>query len=288
MRARGALTTIGVLVVLLGAPATPSLAESGRSGAHAPLYDVSLGTSLSIGIQPDTGGQNQRTSEGYADQLYGHLQVTTPNLTLLKLGCPDETSVSMIVGGICAYDQGSQLADAVAFLHAHRQFVTLVTLDIGANDIAPCGSLSGLDPACVTRAFATVAANLPRILSTLREAAGPDVPIVAMNYYDPFLAAWFLGSAGQQVTADSAVGLAMFNALLGGIYAAFGVPVADAAGAFHTSDFTPVAEAGGLPLNVVLVCQWTWMCVPPPVGPNIHANAMGYAVIGEAFLAVLP
>jgi hypothetical protein len=36
------------------------------------------------------------------------------------------------------------------------------------------------------------------------------------------------------------------------------------------------------------VCQWTWMCAPPPVGPNIHANVLGYGVIAEAFHAVLP
>jgi hypothetical protein len=49
-----------------------------------------------------------------------------------------------------------------------------------------------------------------------------------------------------------------------------------------------MVPALGVPLNVLLVCRWTWMCVPPPVGPNIHANADGYAVIAGAFLAVLP
>jgi hypothetical protein len=113
------------------------------------------------------------------------------------------------------------------------------------------------------------------------------VPIVGMNYYDPFLAAWLLGPEGQALAHAAAVGSAMFNALLGGLYAGFGVPVADVAAAFHSDDFTMV-PALGVPLNVLLVCRWTWMCVPPPVGPNIHANADGYAVIAGAFLAVLP
>ena len=44
-------------------------------------------------------------------------------------------------------------------------------------------------------AFGNVAANLPKILAALRLAAGPHVPIVAMNYYNPFLAVWLLGDA---------------------------------------------------------------------------------------------
>jgi hypothetical protein len=109
-----------------------------------------------------------------------------------------------------------------------------------------------------------------------------------MNYYDPFVVAWLLGPDGQQLAEAASVRLAMFNAMLGGLYAGFSVPVADVAVAFQAGNFTPVPEAGGLPLNVLLACRWTWMCVPPPVGPNIHANAEGYAVIAEAFLAVLP
>jgi hypothetical protein len=112
-------------------------------------------------------------------------------------------------------------------------------------------------------------------------------PCSRSAFYDPFLAAWLLGPDGQLLTRAAAAGSAMFNALLGGLYAGFAVPVADVAAAFHSDDFTTV-PAVGLPLNVLLVCRWTWMCVLPPVGPNIHANAEGYAVIAEAFLAALP
>ncbi len=45
--------------------------------------------------------------------------------------------------------------------------------------------------------------------------------------------------------------------------------------------------AGTVPLNVARICQWTWMCAPPPVGPNIHANAAGYQVIAAAFQQVI-
>ena len=38
-----------------------------------------------------------------------------------------------------------------------------------------------------------------------------------------------------------------------------------------------------MPVAVAEVCRLTWMCAAPPVGPNIHANQAGYAVIAQAF-----
>jgi hypothetical protein len=40
-------------------------------------------------------------------------------------------------------------------------------------------------------------------------------------------------------------------------------------------------------LNVAVICQLTYMCAPPPVGPNIHANRIGYSVIAATFAATL-
>jgi hypothetical protein len=54
--------------------------------------------------------------------------------------------------------------------------------------------------------------------------------------------------------------------------------------AFSTTDTTPV---GGIPLDVLRICQWTWMCAPPPLGPDVHANTTGYCVIAHAFEDVL-
>jgi hypothetical protein len=36
---------------------------------------------------------------------------------------------------------------------------------------------------------------------------------------------------------------------------------------------------------VATICQLTWECVPPPQGPNEHANAAGYHLIARTFLA---
>src|SRR5215472_5834825 len=64
-----------------------------------------------------------------------------------------------------------------------------------------------------------------------------------------------------------------------------GDPVADVTSAFSTSDFTLV---DGIPLDVLRICQWTWMCASPPLGPDIHPNTAGYGVIAQAFKNALP
>jgi hypothetical protein len=104
---------------------------------------------------------------------------------------------------------------------------------------------------------AQIKANLPVILAALREAAGPGVPIIGMNYYDAFLVVWFGDPAALQAEALGAVD---FNTMLASLYTAAGDPVADVATAFSTTDFTLV---GGIPLDVQRICQWTWMCAPP-------------------------
>src|SRR5262249_24107087 len=124
-----------------------------------------------------------------------------------------------------------------------------------------------------------VAANLPLILAALRDAAGPDVPIVGMSYYNPFLVQWFSDPTSLQPSIDGIVG---FNDLLESIYAAAGDPVADVEGAFSTPDTT--LQPDGLPLDVERICQWTWMCD----AAIIHPNATGYAVIAQAFAEALP
>jgi lysophospholipase L1-like esterase len=257
----------------------------GSALAHAsagPPYYLALGDSLAQGVQPlGPNGQDIETNQGYVDDLYTLLHSGTPNLILAKLGCPGETTTTMIQGGSICYPVGSsQLAAAVSFLQTHQ--VALVTLDIGANDIDRCVSLSGIDWGCVTTALSTVRSDLSQILPELRSAAGPGTLIVAMNYYDPILAAWTLGPGGQLLADESLLAAALFNGVLETTYQAFAIPVVDVAQAFHIYDFAPVPNIN-LPLNVFLTLSWTWMSAPPPIGPDIHANAAGYAVIAVAF-----
>jgi len=268
------LVTLVVFLLLCGPLYGPA--------AAAQTYYVALGDSLSVGYQPINGGVP--TPQGYADDLWAQYSTRIPGLTLTKLGCPGETTSSMVQGGICAnYPAGSsQLDAAISFLKNHR--VALVTLDIGANDVDSCVTSTAIDKTCIDSGFASVSANLPWILGQLRKAAGPNTLIVGMNYYDPFLAAWELGGNGQALALQSLAAATEFNVLLGAIYQAFRVPVADVAYAFRIYNFLPV-PGENVPVNVFLTLTWTWMGAPAPIGPDIHPNAAGYAVIASAFAA---
>jgi lysophospholipase L1-like esterase len=260
----------------------PAAAASDASAAHPKKYYVSVGDSLAAGVQPiGDPAQEFRTTDGYAEQLLTIARAESPKLALVKLGCPGETTTSMIDGGICSYDHGSQLDEAVAFIEAHRQFVAFITIDIGANDFA-CADLS-----CVPDGVAAIQANLPTIVASLREAAGPGIPIVGMSLYNPFLGAWLTGPQGQDFAQVSTFqGIVPINQLLRGIFTAGGASVADVEGAFSTTDFTTMVSlpgAGDVPLNVARICVWTWICAPAPFGPDNHANAAGYGVIARAF-----
>jgi lysophospholipase L1-like esterase len=275
---------IGVLFLVLAT--TGSAAAAGGAVDHAKIYYVSVGDSLAAGVQP-IGDRSDlyRTNEGYAEQLLQIARVSSPKLSLVKLGCPGETTTTMIDGGICSYSHGSQLDEAVSFIRAHRALVAFVTIDIGANDF-PCQ-----EARCVPAGVSAIQANLPSILATLRSAAGPNVPIVGMTLYNPFLANWLLGPDGQAFAVASASQLmGPVNGLLRGIYQGAGDPVADIETAFSSNDFDTLVDlpgAGTVPINVAKICVWTWVCAPAPLGPDNHANAAGYGAIAGAFAAAL-
>ncbi len=265
---------------LLGLSILTLLLLSALAQAAAAPYYLALGDSLAIGIQPSPTG-DVPTNKGYVDDLFAVYRTRVQGLRLAKLGCSGETTTTMIQGGVCSYAAGSQLAAAVSFLQTHR--VAFVTLDIGANDIDHCITLAGINETCVTAGLTAVTTNLPEILAELRTAAGPATPIFAMNYYDPFLAAWTFGTAGQQLAIASLQVTTGLNNILQGAYAAFAVPVANVAGAYRIHDFT-IVPIVNLPLNVFLELSWTWIGAPPPLGPDIHPNTVGYGVIAGAFV----
>lgn len=243
-------------------------------------------------MQPDARGDGVETDQGYPNLLYARLRAAHPGLRLALLGCPGETTVTMTRGGICHYQGGSQLAAAAAFLRAHRGHVLLVTLDIGANDIATCESeLSLQNIAGCSNEVNAAAANLAAILTQVRAAAGSGVPVIGMNYYLPALSVWRTGLLGQLTARAAQKLLAAANGKIDHAYSQAGDAYADVFTAFDTSDFgnpTTVAGLGTLPRNVARVCQWTWSCTPGPRGPNEHANAAGYQVIADAFLKAAP
>jgi hypothetical protein len=103
-----------------------------RSPTRAPArqdpitYYLSLGDSLAAGGQPiggppfgelPPGGYNQ----SYANQLHRALLPDHPGLHLAKLGCGGSSALTVLNGASwCPYENGTQLAEAVAFLQAHQ------------------------------------------------------------------------------------------------------------------------------------------------------------------------
>lgn len=272
------------------------LAGCGSAAQVIPLvpaagsYYLSLGDSLAQGVQADPFGHVGDTDHGYADQFFGMIRPGRRNLRLVKLGCPGETTRSMIRGRHCPYPAGSQLAQAVAFLHDHPGRVSLITLDIGANDRRSCFTdpVHAPVPPCSAGPAPPTAANLALILARLRAAAGPRTLIIGMTYYAPELPEWRYGPGGRARARVSARLSLAFDAELAGVYLAAGDRVADVAGAFATADFSgrvPVQGVGMMPPNVAAICRWTWTCARPPRGPNKHPDEAGYRAIARAFLA---
>jgi lysophospholipase L1-like esterase len=142
--------------------------------------------------------------------------------------------------------------------------VALVTINLGANDLNHRDAQGNLiaclfPPEDCDAESASIAHNLAAILFDVRTAAGPDVPIVGMTYYNVFLP---LGDPVVNARINA------LNNLLASTFAAAGVPVADVAGAFSTAE---------------RVCAWTWFCTHF----DTHPNATGYGVIADAFLDVI-
>jgi lysophospholipase L1-like esterase len=272
-----------VVAVIAATQASPVRAASKAT------YYLSLGDSLAQGYQPIGGppssGSPPGYDQGYADQLFKLERDKYTQLQLVKLGCGGESSVSMLDGsqslgvalscGPPAFyehqypDGGTQLAEAVVFLEQHRGSVAFVTIDIGGNDLL---GPSGIGP---------LLTNLPIILAELRAAAGADVPIIGMNYYDPFLAPTWFGTHDLTALQAEVTNDIYLDGLFDEIYTEAGDPDANLLDAFSIADLT--IQPDGLPLDVERICQWTWMCTPPPLGPDIHANTTGYGVIARVF-----
>jgi lysophospholipase L1-like esterase len=262
-------------------------ASAGADDDSSTHYYLSLGDSLAAG--PERGGDGN----DYPEQLFAQLRATDPKLVLNRLGCGGESSDSMRFGSrlptvvlSCGspryyknflFSKGTQLAEAVSFLEAHKGKVALVTIDIGANDLSrfdPQGDLISclFEPQGCGAQVSSLQANLTAILAELKAAAGPGVPIVGMTYYDVFAPICVSDPFPVFICAR----VDAVNAVLEATYQVAGVPVADVAGAFENDD---------LPSAAANVCAWTRFCVSGFV--DVHPNATGHGVIAQAFLDLI-
>jgi len=253
-------------------------------------YYLALGDSLSRGAQPNAQGTTAPTSQGYANDLYATEKRRIKGLKLKQLGCMGESTTTMLNGGVCRYSAGSQLNAAINFIAKHK--IAFITLDIGANDIDGCvSSRTGFDTTCLTNGASSISTNVPTIVKDLRNAAGSNVEIAAMTYYDPFLANYLHGSTGREEARVSVQLGKEVNDTLSSDFTTQHFRVADVATAFDVyTPFTSTVTVHGLgtiPVAVAETCKLTWMCKAPPVGPNIHASTAGYKEIAKVFAAAL-
>jgi hypothetical protein len=283
-RSRAILGTCIGILFLTGVAALAAPGSAGAVTARSEYY-LALGGSGSVGEQPTMlSPRGQRTDDGYANDLFDLERARWADLRLVKLGCPGETTMTMLDGGAhCHYDGGTQLADAVAFLHLHPSTV-LVTLDLGFNDIRPCLIQQRVDQPCVTRAIDVVRDQMSQILTALHAAEPPGARLVGVGHYDPYLAAYLEGPAGRAFALQSLGVIARLNDALRSAYAAADVPMADVAASFATTDtkVATLAGVGTVPQDVARACAYTWMCAPTPLGPNQHPNDTGYRAISAA------
>jgi lysophospholipase L1-like esterase len=293
-------TGLAAALVVTIAALAPAAAQAAK-----PKYYLALGDSLSVGVQPNSAGKSVETQHGYTNQLFASKRRSIPGLRLYSLGCGGEDTASMLGTGpktFCQYTgdhrigyskrrRGSQIAAAEKFLREHRGQVAFVTIDIGANDVDGCATGGAVNVACLNAGIASIKNNIPKISKRLRAAAGRSVTIVGMTLYDPFLALYFDPNTRGIAVASPGLAKQVNQSITNGHKRNGVTRVADVSKAFSTDVTTPVTYSGPLtnnqpqqvPRNVERICQYTWMCVRPPVGPNIHANATGYGVIANTF-----
>ena len=271
---------------------------------------LALGDSLAAGYQPSYGLRPPPNDPitGYPDLGYPGSYASdiakARGLNLTDLGCPGETSSSMLATpaeqactSLYEHELGasSQLAAARTFLDRHRGQVALVTLDIGANDIDRCISSSNVDARCIAAAEVNFERNFYSIVRKLKASLKNDDPsarLVTMSYYDPFLAFAYRpgGQGGDRLAAASLLATNAFNTQILGDARLFGIGFADVAKAFQMNSSLPLVSYAGKrrPKNVALTCELTWMCpLRSSERPDIHPNLAGYSTIASAFEQLL-
>jgi lysophospholipase L1-like esterase len=284
-----ALATIGVaLCGSLGAGGTTS------AGAATPAsaFYLAIGGSASVGVQPTTIAPfGQPTSDGYANDLVSLEATNGLSLQLDQIGCPGETTTTMLRGGKSCYQSpNSQLSAAILFLGTHQADSGVVTIDLGFNNVVHCLKNLNVVNQCVNQGLSQLRNQLPQILTDLEVVAGPNVSFVGVGHYDPFLANALNGPNGQLEAAKSLQIIGRLNRALSAVFQAQDITMANVASAFQSADTQLVALAGFgmVPQNVTNICAMTWMCQAAPLVANLHPNDLGYQAIALAIEAKVP
>ncbi len=259
------ITLIVSLFIILSPISLASSHGQGNSLIGPKKYYLALGDSLAFGYQPDFD-----FFQGYVDSFYSDLRRHGVE-HLANLGCFAETS-STFINGSCpvwflkkSWYSGSQLKNALNFLHNHSGQVSPVTLDIGANDLqgdiktSTCSVNSRFDSDLARLDKNLTGIILPQLKAALTVNGKLTGDILLMNYYDPY----------QNICPQQVPYIQKFNEHLANDVKGFGV-IVDVFAAFGGSG-TPNPN----------ICNDTWMC--SKMFHDFHATTKGYSVSASAF-----
>lgn len=283
----GLLSSIAISLLLLAS----SWARA--EDLQQPFTYLALGDSLAYGMQ--VGKLKEQISKGavraenfatgYIDEFSAHLRTRYPNMRVVDLGCPGETTMSFLEGP-CAFAvsgkpfgttplplhsnyQGSQMSAAMAYLADGSQPVDFITLDIGINDLravqigCPAGEkyIKCVD-AALPAALQHTATNLKDILGHIRSAS-PKAKILMPTYFN-----WL-----AVVDPESDKHVIALNKIIETAAAAAGAKTVDVFAAFNRNG----DERQQLCL-LTLFCGAT---------KDLHPSDEGYKVIGDLLAAAL-
>ncbi|HSN03144.1 MAG TPA: hypothetical protein VLS91_06645 [Acidimicrobiales bacterium] len=230
-----------ILVVAVAGVVGLQRFTGGATTTTAPTsgFYMVVGASAALGFQP-TGivhHNGARTDRGYANDVVAVERSRGMYLSLRQIGCPGETTYSMLhTGDHCYTGSGSQRNAARIYLGLHHDEAGLVTIDLGFNDVRPCLWKWVPDEACVAKGLAQIRANLPGVIDLLKSAAGPQVHFVGLLYADPFLSDFVNPHSSAAAAEETRVLITSLDEELISIYRAANIPIANVPGAFHVDN----------------------------------------------------
>jgi lysophospholipase L1-like esterase len=256
---------------------------------HPPKrYHLALGASYTFGFQEErfldevkAGTYDPATfNTGYVDDFTAMLTNVDPDIQVVNLGCPGQTSTTFLVD--CRFNlvrgfalhanyadftnvvPPSQLAAAVGFLQAHPGQVSPITIDLGQNDLnklnGDCKFKSDCVFAGLPAVLDTFRANLTEILRGLR-AAAPTSEILLLTQINT-------DALKHPFTAEEFVAL---NQIITEVAGSIDARIADAYGAFNLS---PQPDT---------LCSLLGICTPPLF--DVHPTDLGYLVMAQILWA---
>ena len=314
--------TIATGAALTAVAAAPSVSGAAKPVKAAPLYDISIGDSYSVGYQ-NPSLLNSSGFTGYVAKKekmtllnFGCSGATTTSI-FTQTGCPTADSAPATSGGV-AYDSTDQVDAVLYFINEPANYgkVGLVTVSIGGNDVTACANDANPIP-CVAAANTSIATNVGNLVSELDSAltANGDTTahIAGITYPDvilgddvtgppptatpnPSLAV--LSKAAFDIFINPTLDTAYTSVTRGLFVNVTTAPykfatAGDDTGSFDGTTYAytgPTKTIPGLvknaPAPVAEVCDLTWYCQSATFG-DIHANTKGYNFIGSLVVAKL-